>query len=174
MNPAYDPFDPMAQRQPPPFQPSGDPSLFGNRYASQGSPGRYYMGGNLGQSAPGSKSPTGNPVDPKSQFGFQGDYNQWRGAMAQENPWMEDTSVQWGGGPSGYLPIGYQAQPYSHYQASAGGNVAQGPWAQAANGRWRPSGGYAQLAPWEQKYAQDTWTQNYDPQQPGYINTRNT
>ena len=174
MNPAYDPFNPMDPRvpqTPPPFQPSGSPNLF----TSQASPGRYYGGGNIGQSAPGSKSPTGNPVDPKGLFGFQGTYDQWRAEQAKENPWMEDTSIQWGGGPSGYLPIGYQAQPLSYYQqADAGGNVAQGPFTQqGAHGRWRPSGGYAQMAPWEQRYAADTWTQNFAPGEPGYINTRN-
>jgi hypothetical protein len=99
---------------------------------------RYNQGGNLGMSAPGSRSPTGNPAftsaDPNYEY----------------KPWMADTSVQWGGGPHGYLPIGYQGQDFSYYQ-------------NAQN-----------LAPWEQQYMQDTWTQNFDPNSPtgGYINTR--
>ena len=123
----------------------------------------YFAGGNVGNSAPGSNSPTGNP--PIFPAGFN----------SAEYPWTQDTSVQWGGGPGGYLPIGYQPQSFGYYaQADQGGNVAQGPYSvQGANGRWRPVGGYAQMAPWEQRYARDTWTQNYDPNQPGYINTRN-
>ena len=62
-------------------------------------------------------------------------------------PWMTDTSTQWGGGPFGYLPINYQPQAYSYYQNTQN------------------------LAPWEQKYMQDTWTQNYDRNQPGFVNT---
>ena len=62
-------------------------------------------------------------------------------------PWMTDTSTQWGGGPFGYLPINYQPQAYSYYQNTQN------------------------LAPWEQKYMQDTWTQNYDRNQPEFVNT---
>jgi hypothetical protein len=80
---------------------------------------------------------------------------------------MSDTSIQWGGGPHGYLPIGYQAQPFAYY-ASGGG----GPSHLQSNGRWSPQSTPNQLAPWEYKYMQDTWTQNFNPNEPGYINTR--
>jgi hypothetical protein len=96
---------------------------------------RYAMGGNIGNSAPGSRSPTGAmPVD------HAGDY-----------PWMSDSSIQWGGGPYGYLPIGYQPQSFNYYsQNDLGGH----------------------LAPWEYKYWKDTWTQNLDKDQPGFVNTQ--
>jgi hypothetical protein len=95
---------------------------------------RYLQGGNIGQSAPGSRSPTGAmPVDNVSDY-----------------PWMQDTSTQWGGGPFGYLPIGYQPQAYNYYSQNMPGG---------------------HLAPWEEKYFQDTWTQNFDKDQPGFVNT---
>jgi len=92
---------------------------------------RYNAGGNMGNSAMGAQ---GNyrPVD------AIGDY-----------PWMTDKSTQWGGGPFGYLPINYVAQPFSYYN-QAGVNYA----------------------PWETKYANDTWTQNYNRDDPGFINTQ--
>jgi len=97
---------------------------------------RYFGGGNIGQSAPGSRSTTGAmPVDNVGEY-----------------PWMQDQSIQWGGGPFGYLPIGYVPQNFDYYsQGNYGGH----------------------LAPWEYKYMQDTFTQNYNPNDPGYINTAN-
>ena len=100
---------------------------------------RYAQGGNLGTSRTSDRTPTGNLAT------YPGGFN------AAEYPWMSDTSVNWGGGPFGYLPIGYQAQDYRYYQ-----NNMQN------------------LAPWEQKYFNDTWTQNYDKDQPGFINTQRT
>jgi hypothetical protein len=95
---------------------------------------RFANAGNMGASAPGSRSPTGNLANyPQDTTPYD---------------WMADTSVQWGGGPGGYLPIGYQAQNYDYYRNTNN------------------------LAPWEQRYAADTWTQNYDPSQPGYFDTR--
>ncbi len=92
---------------------------------------RYAMGGNIGNSLAGAK---GNyqPVD------SVGDY-----------AWMQDPSIQWGGGPFGYLPINYQPQSYDYYSTNMN-----------------------QLAPWEYKYFNDTFTQNYDPSQPGYVDTQ--
>jgi hypothetical protein len=88
----------------------------------------------MGASAPGSRSPTGNLANyPQDTTPYD---------------WMTDTRVQWGGGPGGYLPIGYQPQNYNYY-------------ANTQN-----------LAPWEQRYFADTWTQNYDPNQPGYVDTQ--
>jgi hypothetical protein len=100
---------------------------------------RYAQGGNLGTSRDSNRTPTGNLATYPAEFN------------AAEYPWMSDTSVNWGGGPFGYLPIGYQAQNADYYQQNM-----------------------QNLAPWEQKYYTDTFTQNYDPNAPGYINTRNT
>lgn len=117
---------------------------------------RYNQGGNLGNSNPALakySDPAWTPPGEQESFSGRGvTYNDWRAQMAQENPWMSDTNVVWGGGSQGYLPIDYQAQNYNYYQ-------------NAQN-----------LAPWEQRYMQDTWTQNFDPNSPsgGYINTRNT
>ena len=94
---------------------------------------RYANAGNMGMSAPGSRTATGNLANYP--------------ADTMDMPWMADPSVQWGGGQYGYLPIGYQAQNYNYY-------------ANTPN-----------LAPWEQKYFQDTWTQNLDRNQPGFVNT---
>src|SRR4030095_1880868 len=166
------PFNPMAARRPvtgggTPLAPQlmaaqGTSGQLAQRPAPQaGSPAvarprpQFPGGGNIGNSAPGSRSPTGSL--PEYPAGFN----------AAEYPWMSDTSIQWGGGPHGYLPIGYQAQPFAYY-ASGGG----GPSHLQSNGRWSPQSTPNQLAPWEYKYFQDTWTQNYDPNEPGYINTR--
>lgn len=122
--------DRIAAGERPGYQPPGN-------WTAPAQYSQYYGGGNIGQSAPGSRSPTGNPANIP--------------ADAADYPWMQDQSIQWGGGPYGYLPIGYQPQNYDYYsQGNYGGH----------------------LAPWEYKYWQDTWTQNYDPNQPGYINTR--
>ena len=82
-----------------------------------------------------------------SAMGAQGNYRPVD--AVGDYPWMTDQSTQWGGGPFGYLPINYQPQNFGYYN--------------------QPGVNYA---PWETKYATDTFTQNYAPQQPGYINTR--
>jgi hypothetical protein len=99
---------------------------------------RYFGSGNIGQSQAGSTGPFRyNPVPTDNN----NDY-----------PWMQDQSIQWGGGPHGYLPLDYQPQNFDYY---AQGNYG------------------SHLAPWEYKYWKDTWTQNYDPNAPGFANTRN-
>ena len=75
---------------------------------------------------------------------------------------MSDTSITWGGGPNGYLPLNYQPQSREYYS----GPGVYGPAQQTANGRWYSP--MVQRAPWEDAYARDTWTQNYDPSKPGY------
>jgi hypothetical protein len=112
---------------------------------------RFANTGNLGGSDPHLakfSDPAWHPPGEPGSTAAQGvSYDDWRASMAQENPWMADTSVIWGGGSGGYLPIDYQAQNYRYYQNTPN------------------------LAPWEQKYMQDTWTQNYDRNQPGFVNT---
>ena len=93
---------------------------------------KYAMGGNLGN----------------SQAGARGHYEPVAADPTGYHPWMADTSIQWGGGPGGYLPIDYQPQSYAYYQSGA------------------------QLAPWEGQYAKDTWTQNFDKNAPGFVNTQ--
>jgi hypothetical protein len=181
MNPAFDPFDPMADRVP--QRPAtaggggvanqiaqGSQERLGQSAATNlGSPsvarpaptaGNYFAGGNVGQSAPGAKSPTGNPAQ------YPADFN------AAEYPWMADQSIQWGGGPFGYLPIGYQPKSYDYYSQHMTqlARPRQGAQNRAGIPLQNP-GAYAPLAPWEQRYFQDTWTQNYDPNAPGYIDT---
>ena len=81
-----------------------------------------------------------------SAMGAQGNYRPVD--AVGDYPWMTDQSTQWGGGPFGYLPINYQPQAFSYYN--------------------QPGVNYA---PWETKYANDTWTQNYNRDDPGFINT---
>jgi len=81
-----------------------------------------------------------------SAMGAQGNYRPVD--SVGDYPWMTDKSTQWGGGPFGYLPINYQPQAFSYYN--------------------QPGVNYA---PWETKYANDTWTQNYNRDDPGFINT---
>jgi hypothetical protein len=183
MNPAFNNFDPMAARRPataggsglaqqiaqgtgggqlPQSPGTGSPPVAQQSAMARPAPtaGSYFAGGNIGQSATGAKSPTGNPAQ------YPADFN------ANEYPWMADQSIQWGGGPFGYLPIGYQPKSYDYYSQHMTQLARPRQGAQNRAGiPLQDPGAYAPLAPWEQRYFQDTWTQNYDPNQPGYIDT---
>ena len=136
------------------------PPTYAQQYA------KYYQGGNIGQSQNFAKAsqpgwhPEGQPENTYNQT-----YDQWRADMAQRYPWMENTSVVWGGGPGGYLPVDYQYQNADYYS----GPGIYGPRQQAHNGRWFSPITYR--APWEDLYASERWTQNFDPQGAGFIDT---
>ena len=182
--PTTPPADQPTEEQPPPEEeqqqqqpetPSPDPA---QQYANQG---------NIGNSAPLADT-TGRGVwsdaqNPYYKYGLDpsgtasnyelGNYESWRQYMSREFPWMEDKSIQWGGGTGsqGWLPAGYVPQSPEYYQSAYGGKVGGTSVQDPRTGRWMVVGGH-ELAPWEYKYAQENWTQNYDPNQPGYINTR--
>lgn len=168
---------PSAEQPPEQSPPEEQPPPENDPYAQYS---QYYQGGNIGNSAMSDRyaDPAWHPPgQPESSSASGQTYEQWRQEMAQRYPWMNDTNIVWGGGPEGYLPINYQAQDLDYYrQATAGGNVNTSPWVQKDIGggrmRWVPSGPTSQMAPWELAYMKDTWTQNYDPNAPGYFNTR--
>jgi len=109
---------------------------------------RYTNFGGIGNSNPALaqfSDPAWHPAAQPGANAAQGQtYDQWRQEMAATHPWMNDTSVMWGGGSQGYLPINYQPHDIRYYMNTPN------------------------LAPWEGAYFGDTWTQNIQPDKPGY------